>query len=100
MKAKEIVAKATASLDPLNQIAGIWGLVIPAPIGLAIAGTNAIIQHFSGPDIDPERDYTQEEIDAKADAAIQGILDRDKDFVKDPVPVSPDPEEGGNDGQD
>jgi hypothetical protein len=83
VKTKEILQKAEAAMNPLTELAGIFGVMVPPQIGIAIGIINGIVDHFSK--ADPEQEWTQDEIDAAANEAIQGIHDRTPHFVRDEV---------------
>jgi len=90
MRIQDVIAKIDAALQPSIELASVFGLTPPGALLGVISLGNALIAHFGK--LDPNADYTQEQINAEADAAIAGIHERDKDFVRD--------EEGGDDGQD
>lgn len=88
MKTTEILSKLEASIEPISELAGLFGVPIPGAISTVLSLANGLIARFS--QADPDKDWTQDEINAEADAMIAGIRGRDTDFVKDDVDDSDD----------
>lgn len=92
MKTLEVVGKLEGLLTSISEIVNI-GFNIFTGVGATITLITALVDRFKKED--PLKEWTQEEINAEADAVIAGIKERDKDFVKD----EPD-DESDDDGSD
>lgn len=92
MKTLEVVGKLEGLMTSISEIVNI-GFNVFTGVGATITLITALVDRFKKED--PLKEWTQEEINAEADAVIAGIKERDKDFVKD----EPD-DESDDDGSD